>query len=103
MFNPFKKKEKSTFRFSEPENTACFTCNHVLSDHSPILYVSHSAEDGAWQFMCGQNDHTEANAKIVSLKQITQIDPSINDLFKMPLGVGAERDNFGEKWRPFKL
>jgi hypothetical protein len=89
------------YRFNEPKNTACFTCDHVLSG-KPILYVSHDQE-GDWQFLCGQNNHTEANAKIISLKEASELDPSINNLFEMPLGVGAERDSIQDKWTPFKL
>jgi len=102
MFNLFKKKSTNDFKFKEPENTACFTCDHVVNRQRPILYASHDADDGSWQFMCGQNDHTPANAKIISLKQATEIDATINDLFEMPLGVGAERENVNEKWQPFR-
>jgi len=102
MFNFFKKKSTNDFKFKEPENTACFTCDHVVSKQRPILYASHDADDGSWQFMCGQNDHTAANAKIISLKQATEIDATINDLFEMPPGVGAERENVNEKWQPFR-
>ena len=103
MFNFFKKKENSTFRFTEPENTACFVCDHVLSKQRPILFVSHEADDGCWQFLCGQNDHIESNIKIISLKQATEIDQTINDLFEMPLGIGAERVSINDKWQPFKF
>src|SRR5262245_2557022 len=103
MFNFFKKKDKTIFKYQEPENMACFTCDHVIDGQRPILYVSHHSEDGTWQFMCGQSDHTEANAKIISLKQATEIDPTINDLYEMPLGVGAERETTKSQWKPFRL
>ncbi len=93
----------SEFKFKEPENTACFVCDHVLNKQRPILYVVHDKEDGAWQFLCGQDDHNESNAKIISLKQVTEIDESINELYEMPIGVGAERKNFKDKWAPFRL
>jgi hypothetical protein len=102
MFNLFKKKNNPTFKFNEPQNTACFICDHILNGQRPILYASHDSEDGSWQFMCGQRDHTEANAKIISLKQATEIDESINDLYEMPLGVGAERETPTSKWIPFR-
>ena len=103
MFNFLRKKEKSDFKFNESENTACFVCDHVLKRERPILYASHEKEDGAWQFLCGQNDHDVANAKIISLKQATEIDPTINDLHEMPLGVGAERQTVESSWKPFKI
>jgi hypothetical protein len=107
MFNLFGQKKSNTnkteYKFKEAENTACFVCDHVLSKLRPILYAAHDKEDGSWQFLCGQDDHTEANAKIISLKQATEIDLTINDLYEMPLGVGAERKNTKDKWVPFRL
>jgi hypothetical protein len=102
MFNFFKKKSNTDFKFTEPENTACIVCDHVLNRHRPILYASHDSDDGSWQFLCGQDDHTPSNAKVISLKNATMIDPSINDLYEMPLGVGAERENIHAQWIPFR-
>jgi hypothetical protein len=101
MFNLFKKKKAGDFKFSDPENTACFTCRHVLNNERPVLYVAHD-HDGSWQFLCG-GEHTTDDASVVSLKNITGLDPSVNDLFEMPLGVGAERNSIDSKWEPFKL
>lgn len=107
MFNLFGQKkgsaEKAAFNFKEPENTACFVCDHVLSKQRPILYASHDKEDESWQFLCGQDDHTEANAKVISLKQATQIDGTINDLYEMPAGFETERKSAKEKWALFRL
>lgn len=102
MFNLFNNNKQSTYKFQDPENTACFVCAHVLSKQRPILHVTHE-EDGFWQFLCGQNDHDESNAKLISLKGATKIDNTINDLYEMPLGVGAERKSINDIWEPFKL
>jgi len=93
--------ESKTYKFLEPQNTACFVCDHVMNKLRPILYVTHEDED--WQFLCGHNDHTDSNIKIISLKQATEIDPSINDLYDMPLGIGADRKSIKDKWEPFRL
>lgn len=97
-----QKKSNSEFKFNEPENKAVFTCSHVIQDKEPVLYVEHDYE-GDWQFLCGQDNHSEENAKVISIKQATEIDQSLNDLFEMPKGVGAERKALGEKWTPFKI
>ena len=103
--NFFRKKPQQNidFKFKEPANTACFVCDHVAYKTRPILYTTHEAEDGAWQFLCGFKDHSEANIKIISLKQVTEIDPSINDLHAMPLGAGVERRSINDKWVPFNI
>ncbi len=75
----FKKifGNKPEYKFKEPRNTACITCDHVLIDKKPILYVSHDKDDSMWQFLCGENDHKEENAKLIGLKEATEIDNSI--------------------------
>jgi hypothetical protein len=96
-------EKKSDYKFQDPENTACIVCEHVFNKERPILHVTHDSEDGCWQFMCGINDHDESNAKVISLKQATEIDTSINDLHEMPLGIGAERKTSNDIWKPYKL
>jgi hypothetical protein len=103
--NFFRKKPSQTtpFKFRESASTACFVCDHVMYKKRPILYATHEADDGAWQFLCGFKDHTNSNIKIISLKNATEIDPSINDLYDMPPGIGAERKSVHHKWTPFKI
>ncbi|MGE5458399.1 MAG: DUF2185 domain-containing protein [Methanococcaceae archaeon] len=105
MINIFKRKtnENSNYKFRDPENSACIICDHVLNKERPVLYVTYDLEDGGWQFMCGQEDHDESSGKVISLKEVTEIDNSINDLYEMPSGIGAERKSVQEKWIPFKL
>ncbi len=104
MFNLFgQKKSLDEFKFKENEKTACFVCEHVLNKTRPILFVSHDLEDSSWQFLCGKDDHSEQSAKIISLKEATELDPSINELYEMPIGVGVERKDIKSKWIPFRL
>ncbi len=95
--------DKIEFKFNEPENTACIVCNHVLDNQHPILYVTHDEDDGGWQFLCGQDDHTQDDAKIISLKQVVEIDQTINELYDLPLGIGVMRNDVKSKWFTFKL
>jgi hypothetical protein len=102
IFNLFGRNKNSEFKFADPENKAVFTCDHVLSGDRPILFVSHDKE-GDWQFLCGHDDHTDNSVKIISLKQATEIDATVNDLFEMPLNVSAERSSVKCKWKPFRM
>jgi hypothetical protein len=94
-------EQKSDFKFRESENTACFVCGHVMDKSRPILLASHEKEDGCWQFLCGFNNHNDADIKIISLKQAVEIDSSINELFEMSLGLAADRKSVNHKWEPF--
>lgn len=91
-----------TYKFSDDPNKACIVCDHILNKERPILYVAHD-NDGDWQFLCGDDDHHEGIAKVISLKQVTEIDESINDLYEMPTNVSAFRQSIGAKWQPFRL
>lgn len=97
LFN--KKKE---FKFNESENVACIVCDHIINTKRDIKYVTHDVEDGQWSFLCGEDDHEMANYKLVSLKNVIDLDLSVNDLYEMPLGYGAIRESKGMKWEPFK-
>ncbi|MBO0593664.1 hypothetical protein I2486_19875 [Cellulophaga sp. E16_2] len=90
------------FKFRDAKDKAVFTCNHVLKDGHPVLSVTHDS-DGDWQFLCGKNSHTEEDAKIISLENAVALDPTVNQLFEMPVGVRAERKAIGEKWNPFRI
>jgi len=103
MFGRFKKNKNqpSDFQFTDSPNTPCFSCRHVVTEGHPILRVIHD-HDGDWQFLCGQ-EHTEADAKIISLQNATELDTSVNELFEMSKGVVALRASKDDDWTPFKL
>lgn len=106
MFNAFGQKKSDSkaveFKFKEEETRPTFVCSHVLNKEKPILYASHDS-DGDWQFLCGEDNHTEADANVISLKQAVELDPTVNDLYEMPKNVGAERKSIKDKWKPFRL
>ena len=86
------------FPFQEAPNTACLVCKHVLNKEKPILYVSHDAHDGMWQFLCG-GDHAEEDGKIVSLYSAYMLDDTVGQLVDMPCGYYAERISEKEDWK----
>jgi len=88
-----------SYRFKEPKNTACIVCSHVINRERSILYASHQAEDGFWQFLCGKDDHTEESFKLISLEEATVIGPSINDVHRLPLGSSIARAGETDEWR----
>ena len=58
--------------------------------------MSHD-EDGYWQFLCGGN-HTEEDARVVSLASILSIDETIRDLAELNYGEYAEAESVTSDW-----
>lgn len=96
----FNKKVKvldEKFPFYDNPNTAVITCSHIINKENPILYVSHDSDDGMWQFLCGQ-EHEIEDSKIISLKEMYEIDNSIRILKDMACGYYAQRKNKDDEW-----
>ncbi len=84
------------FSFSDQPNTAVFVCSHVLKRERPILLASHD-EDGYWQFLCGYN-HSDGDAKIISLYSAYELDNSIEKLADLDYGHRVEREDISSEW-----
>lgn len=80
------------FPFADAPNTACIVCKHVMDQERAIKYISHDAKDGMWQFLC-DGEHTEEDARVVSLYSVYRSDPSIGQVTDMPAAV-----IYSEKW-----
>ncbi|MDE5629492.1 MAG: hypothetical protein K2I69_08025 [Muribaculaceae bacterium] len=90
-------EENNLTPFADAPDTAVITCCHVTDDRAPILYVSHDEDDGMWQFLCG-GEHSDDDAKIVSLRYIYELDHSIGQLKDMRCGCYAERESPAGEW-----
>ena len=86
-----------TWPFTNPPNTAVFTTVHVLERRLPITLVTHDAEDGAWQFLCGTTND-DADGRIVGLATVLDLDPTVAQLADLPLGWRAQRGRPGDPW-----
>ncbi|WP_306644014.1 hypothetical protein [Sanyastnella coralliicola] len=89
-------------KFKDSPTKHVFTCKHVVHGGEQIRYVAHD-HDGDWQFMCGANSHSPSESMLISLEQAIELDASLNDLYEMPLGVGAWREAKGEPWKVFRV
>ena len=88
---------QSDWVFDEPKNVAVITTRQIIRDGHPILYVSHDADDGAWQFHTGGAFATQ-DGMIVALHSIVELDPSVSQLADLPLGWVAQRANATAAW-----
>ena len=83
------------FRFREKKNLGVFVMKQAF-EGKPIVKVYHS-HDGDWEFHTGE-EYEIADVILVALEQMTKLDPSINDIFHLPLGYQAWRERKEERW-----
>jgi hypothetical protein len=84
-----------------PSNTAVFTTRFVIAENSPILYVTCDS-DGDWHFM-GDDDVTEEDAKLVSIKNILDLDNTLKDLPPLEEGYRAIRESKDDEWELYEI
>ena len=84
--------------FKDKKDVITITTKGIIEEGKPILYVSHDEDDGMWQFLDGTG-LTEEDARVVSLKEIYELDSSIGDISTMPCGWNAWMDNEDDEWK----
>ena len=100
-FNPnwkFKQPlldRNTDFKFYEERDLCVYTTKQAYQG-DPILYVYHN-DDGAWQFHTSADPRFE-DAMLVSLEQITKLDPTVNDMFHLQYGWHAKRASKEDRW-----
>lgn len=73
-----------------------------MENDADICYVSHDEDDGSWQVLCAYDNHIESDARIISLKQVFDLDNSVGQLANMPLGCYGVREQKDASWQVFK-
>ena len=77
---------------------AVITTRFVLENNSTIVSVFKDT-DGEWQFFGNEECISEQDARIISLNEILQIDPTIKELFEITSGSHAYRENKDDDWK----
>jgi hypothetical protein len=83
--------------FTDPPNLAVITVVQVLRHGMPVLYVSHDADDGGWQFLTGESVNM-ADSMVVALNEVIRHDPSLAKLADLPVGWCAWRKGKDSDW-----
>lgn len=84
--------------FDEPENVAAIAVRQIFDEDGWIHTVSRDPDDGCWQFL-GPDQPEEADAMVVALGEVVELDPSIKELADLPLGWLAWRAGPDEVWQ----
>jgi len=90
------------YPFSERPGMLVFTCCHVLEDNRPVTFVTHHFDDNNWQFLCSCS-HQDADAVIITVGEMCDLDHSLEELCDLPVGHCAHRKNASAKWIISKL
>lgn len=83
--------------FKDSPDLATITTRQVMELGLPILVVTHDADDGCWQMLCGTTDNTH-DARVVGLGTVYKCDASIGQLADLPLGWRAWRETINRPW-----
>jgi len=83
--------------FSDAPNAATFTVRDIVQRRKPVLFVCHDSEDGSWQFLAGEPVKS-ADAMLVALKEVVDLDPTLRELADLPLGWQASRATPQSAW-----
>jgi len=84
------------WKFSDPPHTGVYLSKTVNNGSEPVTFVSHDAEDGAWQLL--GDSMSDPGGVISCFHHPIDRDPSIAELADLPLGWYAERDKVGDPW-----
>ena len=89
-----------TWPFADTPNPASLTSVDILDRRMPIVLVTHDEDDGTWQFHSANGaPSSDSEARVVGLKTIVGIDPSVAVLADLPLGWRAVRADANAPWR----
>jgi hypothetical protein len=85
-----KKKEISL-------SAVALSSRYVMEKISPIIYAT-VHEDGVWEFW-GKEIIDESEILVVTIKQVLDIDPSIEGILQIETGIAAVRNTPKEPWQ----
>ncbi|SFU30771.1 hypothetical protein [Butyrivibrio sp. INlla21] len=85
------------YEFIDDKNTMVITTKNIVSKEKSIVLVSHDEDDGMWEVLEGE-EVKEEDAMIISLYEMVNIDPTVNQVADLPLGWIAYRDIEQDKW-----
>jgi hypothetical protein len=85
------------WKFSDDPHANAFVSKTVNDGIEAVTYVSHDADDGAWQFL-GESMDAGGGPVLVCLHHPIDKDPTLKQLADLPVGWYAERAEVGAAW-----
>jgi hypothetical protein len=88
------------WKFPDPPHTGAYLSKAVQEGDEPITYVSHDADDGAWQFL--GDTMSDSGGVSSCLHHPVDDDASLLELADLPLGWYAERKTPDDPWQRYE-
>lgn len=89
------KSSLFNWKFPDPPHTLVYLSQTVHNGTEPVTYVSHDAEDGAWQFL-GDRMASGDGPVLSCFHHPIDSDTALSELADLPRGWYAERS---QSWR----
>lgn len=83
--------------WDQAPNVAAITTQSVL-DGAPVLLVSHDEEDDGWQFLDGVSAAEPSAGRLLAMREVLRLDPSLREIADLPSGWTARRHSVGGGW-----
>ena len=91
-------------RFPDPRDVVVLTSKRVVENGDWVHSVQHDEDDGAWQLHSVDGSPEDASqSRIVLLRNILKMDPTLSALADLPLGWIAWRDTPDGAWNKCSL
>ena len=90
------KSSLFNWKFTDPPHAHAYLSETVNNGTEHVTFVSHDAEDGAWEFL-GDSMSDGGGPVVVCLHHPIDRDPSLAELADLPLGWYAERSELGRR------
>ena len=87
----------TSWPWDQEENCATITTRQVMSGGYPILSVTHYEDDHSWAFTCGTTND-EGDALVVLMKNVVDLDPTLEEIADLEPGWSAYREKVGAPW-----
>lgn len=99
LVNSCSMESKKNKDFPIALESSVFTTSFIIEGGMEITTVMHDT-DGDWQFFSDDEfEDFEKVAKLVSLKQIINLDSTILELSQLPKGKTAQRRSVNASWK----
>ncbi len=90
------------WKFDQEPNCGAITYNGVMSGKYCIVCVVHNLDDNGWQFF-GNGPDSGQNVAILTMQQVVNIDPSVEEVAHIEPGWKAYRETKDSAWKIEKI